>query len=264
MNDLRTATISNNFMFRLVMEKPELCRQLLERVLDVKITDIFYPEGEKSLEAQLTSKGIRLDIYVTLTDGTVIDVEMQTADSSKDSLAKRTRYYQSVLDNDSLKKGELYTRLRKTVIIFICTFDPFGKNFGRYTFSSLCHEEGGLSLEDDVFKIFLNTQGDKHRISKELANLLDYINGNEPKDDFTRQLQEEVEMQREDDGRRALYMTYSQTLMEVEEKGIEKGVEKGMLKTLFALVKDGVISESDAARRAGMSLENFTKAVLAL
>jgi hypothetical protein len=58
------------------MEKPELCRQLLERVLDVKISEINYPEGEKSLEAQLTSKGVRLDIYVTLADGTVIDVEM--------------------------------------------------------------------------------------------------------------------------------------------------------------------------------------------
>lgn len=66
MKDFRNATISNNFMFRLVMEKPELCRQLLERILDTKISKIVYPEAEKSLEAQLTSKGIRLDIYVTL------------------------------------------------------------------------------------------------------------------------------------------------------------------------------------------------------
>lgn len=66
MKDFRNATISNNFMFRLVMEKPELCRQLLERILDTQISKIVYPEAEKSLEAQLTSKGIRLDIYVTL------------------------------------------------------------------------------------------------------------------------------------------------------------------------------------------------------
>ena len=113
MLDFRNAAISNTFMFRLVMEKPELCKQLLERVLGVKIKEIIYPEGEKSLEAQLTSKGIRLDIYVTLADSTVIDVEMQVNDSVKDYLGKRTRYYQSVLDNDALKKGELYSRLRK-------------------------------------------------------------------------------------------------------------------------------------------------------
>lgn len=273
MKDFRNATISNNFMFRLVMEKPELCRQLLERILDTKISKIVYPEAEKSLEAQLTSKGIRLDIYVTLEDGTVIDVEMQAADSTKDTLAKRTRYYQSILDNDALKKGELYSKLRQTIIIFICTFDPFNRNFSRYTFSSRCHEDYKLSLEDGVYKIFLNTHGDKHRISRELANFMDYMNGSEPNDDFTRRLQAEVELQRDDDGRRMLYMTYSQTLLEMEAKGIEQGIkqgfkqgieqgiEAGMLKTLRDLVKDGMLSPAEAAKRAGMSIEEFGKAV---
>jgi len=273
MKDFRNATISNNFMFRLVMEKPELCRQLLERILDTKISKIVYPEAEKSLEAQLTSKGIRLDIYVTLEDGTVIDVEMQAADSTKDTLAKRTRYYQSILDNDALKKGELYSKLRQTIIIFICTFDPFNRNFSRYTFSSRCHEDYKLSLEDGVCKIFLNTYGDKHRISRELANFMDYMNGSEPNDDFTRRLQAEVELQRDDDGRRMLYMTYSQTLLEMEAKGIEQGIkqgfkqgieqgiEAGMLKTLRDLVKDGMLSPAEAAKRAGMSIEEFGKAV---
>ena len=273
MKDFRNATISNNFMFRLVMEKPELCRQLLERILDTQISKIVYPEAEKSLEAQLTSKGIRLDIYVTLEDGTVIDVEMQAADSTKDTLAKRTRYYQSILDNDALKKGELYSKLRQTIIIFICTFDPFNRNFSRYTFSSRCHEDYKLSLEDGVCKIFLNTYGDKHRISRELANFMDYMNGSEPNDDFTRRLQAEVELQRDDDGRRMLYMTYSQTLLEMEAKGIEQGIkqgfkqgieqgiEAGMLKTLRALVKDGMLSPAEAAKRAGMSIEEFGKAV---
>lgn len=273
MKDFRNATISNNFMFRLVMEKPELCRQLLERILDTQISKIVYPEAEKSLEAQLTSKGIRLDIYVTLEDGTVIDVEMQAADSTKDTLAKRTRYYQSILDNDALKKGELYSKLRQTIIIFICTFDPFNRNFSRYTFSSRCHEEYKLSLEDGVCKIFLNTYGDKHRISRELANFMDYMNGSEPNDDFTRRLQAEVELQRDDDGRRMLYMTYSQTLLEMEAKGIEQGIkqgfkqgieqgiEAGMLKTLRDLVKDGMLSTAEAAKRAGMSIEEFGKAV---
>lgn len=273
MKDFRNVTISNNFMFRLVMEKPELCRQLLERILDTKISKIVYPEAEKSLEAQLTSKGIRLDIYVTLEDGTVIDVEMQAADSTKDTLAKRTRYYQSILDNDALKKGELYSKLRQTIIIFICTFDPFNRNFSRYTFSSRCHEDYKLSLEDGVCKIFLNTYGDKHRISRELANFMDYMNGSEPNDDFTRRLQAEVELQRDDDGRRMLYMTYSQTLLEMEAKGIEQGIkqgfkqgiaqgiEAGMLKTLRDLVKDGMLSPAEAAKRAGMSIEEFGKAV---
>ena len=55
-------------------------------------------------------------------------------------------------------------------------------------------------------------------------------------------------------------MTYNQTLMEREEIGIEKGT----VKTLYALVKDGILSNIDAAKRAGMTVEEFTKAVTML
>jgi len=267
--DFSKATISNNFMFRLVMEKPELCRQLLERVLEVEIKEISYPEGEKSLEAQLTSKGIRLDIYVTLADGTVVDVEMQASDAYKKAFGKRTRYYQSVLDNDALKKGELYSKLRRTYIIFICTFDPFEDNFARYTFSTLCHENVELSLNEGVYKIFLNTQGDRHKISQALSNLMDYINNNEPNDDFTRSLQNEVELQRDDDGKRALYMTYNQTLMEMEEQGKNagrregrkegriEGIRAGRLETVLSLFRKSKLTEEEAAEEAGISVEEF-------
>lgn len=259
MEDFSKATFSNRFMFRLVMEKPELCRQLLERVLDVKIKEISYPEGEKSIEAQIASKGIRLDIYVTLTDGTVVDVEMQANDKYKKSFGKRTRYYQSLLDNDALKKGELYSKLRKTYIIFICTFDPFDNNFTRYTFSTFCHENSELSLNEDVYKIFINTQGDRHRVSKGLSNLLDYINSSEPNDDFTRSLQDEVELQREDDGKKALYMTYNQTLMEVEEQGRNAGKIEGKIETVLSLFKKSKITAEEAAEEAGISVEEFKK-----
>ena len=51
---------------------------------------------------------------------------------------------------------------------------------------------------------------------------MDYINNNEPNDDFTRSLQEEVELQRDDDGKRALYMIYDTTLMDGERMKPEK------------------------------------------
>ena len=47
-------------------------------------------------------------------------------------------------------------------------------------------------------------------------------------------------------------------------EGMAKGMEKGMLRTLCSLVKDGILSNLDAAKRAGMSLEEFTKAIAML
>ena len=46
--------------------------------------------------------------------------------------------------------------------------------------------------------------------------------------------------------------------------GLAKGRAEGRLRTLYDLVKDGILSNMDAAKRAGMSLEEFTKAIAML
>ena len=121
-----------------------------------------------------------------------------------------------------------------------------------------------MSLGDDVYKIFLNTQGDRHQVSKSLANLMDYINNNEPNDDFTRSLQEEVELQRDDDGKRALYMTYNQTLMEMEEKGKIKGREEGraegraeLVKAIKKIMENMKLPADKAMEMMGIAKEEF-------
>ena len=43
------------------------------------------------------------------------------------------------------------------------------------------------------------------------------------------------------------------------EKGIEEGIAKGVLSSLVSLVKDGLISVSEAAKRADMSEESFKR-----
>ena len=41
------------------------------------------------------------------------------------------------------------------------------------------------------------------------------------------------------------------------EEGIKEGIKEGTINVLISLVKDGILSISDAARRAGMSEESF-------
>ena len=43
------------------------------------------------------------------------------------------------------------------------------------------------------------------------------------------------------------------------KRGLEQGREQGMMETLFGLVKDGILSLADAAKRAGMDLSTFEK-----
>lgn len=47
-----------------------------------------------------------------------------------------------------------------------------------------------------------------------MANLIDYISTGKVTDDYTRQLDEEVQELRNDTGKGVSYMTYMQTMME--------------------------------------------------
>ena len=221
-------TLRNNFMFRLVMEKQELCKKLIECILGIKIKSISYMEHEKSFEANLRSKGIRLDLFVIDEDGVAYDIEMQMDNSYKEFLGRRTRYYVSTMDNNALKKGERYSQLRKSYVIFICTFDPFGRGLAKYTFNAICNEDHSLVLDDGVTRVFINTEGDRHRISKELASLIGYISTGEVTDDYTKDLDEEVRALRNDDGRERDYMTYMQTIMEHEDMAYSRGITQGI------------------------------------
>ena len=85
------------------------------------------------------------------------------------------------------------------MVIFVCTFDLFGKGRHVYTFENRCIQELGLGLGDDTVKIILNTKGTEDDVSPEMKRLLDFIDGKEPADDFTKDLAEAVQSIRENE-----------------------------------------------------------------
>ncbi len=110
-NSLKTweqLTISDNYLFQLVMRRKHLCKQLIEKILQIQIKDIAYPDYEKALIGDPLKKSIRLDVYVKDSEGRVFDIEMQCTNPGEEELGTRARYYQSVMDNELLEKGESY------------------------------------------------------------------------------------------------------------------------------------------------------------
>ncbi len=57
-------------------------------------------------------------------ENTVYNIEIQATKFKY--LAKRMRYYQGLIDLNIIDKGEEYSSLKKSFVIFICTYDPFG------------------------------------------------------------------------------------------------------------------------------------------
>ena len=94
-------------MFDLLMTNEELCRELLEVVLDAPVSNIEYIIAENDIRPTLTNHGVRLDAYVK-TENEVCNIEMQTVKRAE--LGRRLRFYQGAMDTLALRRGEHYRK----------------------------------------------------------------------------------------------------------------------------------------------------------
>lgn len=236
--------IANDFLFGKVMTDPELCKGLLQRILpELDIVKIEYPEVQKAIKPDADAKSVRLGVYVNDDSQSVYDIEMQATDMGV--LPKRSRYYQSMIDLQLIDKGQIYSRLNKSYVIFICLQDVFGRGRHIYTFENICKEDTSISLQDETTKIFLNAGGTLDDVSKELREFLNYVAGKKSEDDFVRKVDEAVRSAKKNREWRHEYMTLFMRDQENLEKGrIEGRAEERNLLILSALQTTGSVSQT--------------------
>ena len=211
------ASFNNNFVFSKTLELfPDICKQIIELILNIKVNRISYPEREKVIEARTDSKGIRLDVYVQDDFNRSFDLEMQIANS--DNISKRMRYYQGLIDGDKLKQGQHYSSLTDSYIIFICPFDRFNRGCHIYTFRERCDEDTSLTLDDGSVKIFLSTKGTIDDVSPELKNFLNYVDSGIVAGNFIQKLDNAVNSVKSNEKARLDFMTFQMYIKEHEEK----------------------------------------------
>ncbi len=224
-------SISNDFLFGKVMQNPELCTELLQRILpDLEIDHIEYPELQKSIKPDIDAHSIRLDVYVKDEKEVVYDIEMQVSDTKE--LPKRSRYYQGMMDLQLIDKGQYYDDLNQSYIIFICPFDAFGKGRHIYTFENICKEDSRVLMGAGTVKIFLNAKGTLDDVSKELQAFLDYVAGKKTEDPYVEKLEEAVKEAKKNREWRHEYMT----LLMRDRENVKKGEE--MLARLIVLLNE--------------------------
>ena len=231
------AGIGNSFIFGKIMtSRPDLLLELLQYCLpEMQICSIHDTRKEDDIRLSIDAHGVRLDVSARDNTGRTIDVEMQMKDEK--NIPRRMRYYSGAIDQTILEKSMDYSRLTDTVVLFITLFDPFGRDFIRYTFRNICIEDKELELEDGTTKIVLNAVGTKGNTSKELKDFLNLVSGSftYEKGSFADRIQDEVAIARKNSDWRRQYMEWKMTLLNERNKGreeglaegIEKGIEKG-------------------------------------
>lgn len=248
--------ITDDFLFGKVMRNPEICKRMIEAILDIKIDRIEYPEEQKVIDMTADSKSVRLDVYVKDTKDVIYNIEMQPV--KRDNLPKRSRYYQGMIDLNLIEKGDSYKNLNQSYVIFICCFDLFGRNRCKYTFENRCIEEPDIPLEDGTVKIFLNSKGDLSGLNATLRAFLSYINnGTLSENTFITLLDNEVKKARENLEWRREYMTLFMRDQENQELGRAEGRTEGRLLNNIALVRKKLAKNLSVEAIADILEENI-------
>ena len=220
-------TFTDDFMFcKVLQNNPDICKELTELILGRKIGDIISPENQKAIQITGDSHGVRFDVYFEDDRDTIFDIEMQQ--SKIQYLAKRTRYYQGMIDLNHLEKGAKYEQLKNSYIVFISRENPYKKTgLHKYSFQNTCKEKPQLEMGDGTNKIFLCAEGTQDDVSDELKAFLRYIAGETPSSEITKRLDDLVHKAREHKEWRLEYMTLLERDEQMREEGRKEGIEKG-------------------------------------
>lgn len=227
-------TFADNFIFCHVLENnPDICKELLELLLNIRIERIELPVSERTLKIDFESRGIRFDVYVKDGNGRSFDIEIQTTHST--ALAKRARYYQGLIDVDNLQAGAAYGTLKDSYVIFLCLGDAFGKGLPVYTFRYACEEEPSIKMNDGTTNIFFNAKKYDRMESGELKSFFRYLCGKDSDSSFTDRLSALVERTKRNAQWRHRFMTWEQEMKyqsEIRAKELAKDIAKDMAKDI--------------------------------
>ncbi len=246
------ATLANNFLFYKVMRHhPDACKHLLEMLLKVRIEQMEM-HNEEVIELDRDAKGIRLDVFVKDTDK-MYDVELQMTDTKE--LPERARYYQGIMDLDSLKAGQKYKELRDSHVIFICLEDLFHNGLPVSTFENICVEDGKTKLNDRAYKhFFLAPLCAKLIEDEEARSFFEFLISNRARNGFTSDLKDYVTDAKHNMQWRIQFMTWERQRAYDYDDGKAAGMQQKAVEAARNLYANGVSVEI-IAKSLGMTSE---------
>ena len=223
-------TIRDKFMFGKVTKNPVIAQKMADLLTPVEMGEVKGVEREKFLQHRSSSKYVKLDMYLEDENGRVVDTEMQNKSQNRvvqEELPLRVRYYQGMIDQEILSSGTDYIFLKETYIIFICTYDPFGKGKYVYHFHMACDEDEEIQLQDKMNWIFYNTTADLSEAPEGIREFLSYVENEIVDGDFTKLLDKEVKNARLNEDWRSEYLKTYVNDMDMRREGYVEGEKRG-------------------------------------
>ena len=236
-------TFSDNFLFCKIMEDEEICRQLLEILLPIKIEKIRYLAQEKEFKPSYQGRSIRMDVFLK-DSNRMFDIEIQTSDFKK--LALRARFYQGALDVSTTKKRVKFSKMKESYILFLCKGDPFNSGIPVYTVKQTFYEQPDKPYNDRTHKVFYNCKAYEVVDDEDLKGLLEFIQTNRASTAFSQKLEENVKLAKQNSSWEDEYMYFSDVLEEEKDKARKIARKQGR--------QEGLALGRQEGRQEGLAL----------
>ena len=256
------ATIANNFIFYKVMRNnPDVCKELLEILLEIKIDHIDMRQ-EEEVAIDYGKKAIRMDVYA-VGSKEAYNLEMQASDTTE--LPERSRFYQSSLDLDDLNAGTDYIDLKTSYVIFICVPDIFKKGLGKYKFENICIDENNqiTRLNDRAYKLFFIAKNYDKILNEKQKAFLELVTSNKSINSFTNKIKELVEKAKQNTQWRKQFMDFEHYMSLSFRQGKEEGAKEKTIENARKLLADGKYTAEEISELFQIPVEDFTDKVKA-
>jgi len=222
---IASLTLMDDLFMQVVLEEQACTEYILQIILDNASLKLKEQRLQKRL-SNLHGRALVLDCLCTDEKGLLYNIEVQN--SSAGAVPKRARYHAALMDTHTLKKGEKFSKLPESYVIFITDKDVLGEGEQLYQIERVIRKSGSL-FQDGSHILYFNTAIQSDNTLGKLAR--DFKEAN-PKEIQSEVLSHRVASLKEGkldrEGEKKMNVLLEKYRKKAVEEGIEKGIEKGL------------------------------------
>ena len=234
---IASLTLMDDLFMQVVLEEQACTEYILQTILDKSSLKLKEQRLQKRL-SNLHGRALVLDCLCTDEKGLLYNIEVQN--SSAGAIPKRARYHAALMDTHTLKKGEKFSKLPESYVIFITDKDVLGEGEQLYQIERIIRKSGNL-FKDGSHILYFNTARQDDNALGKLAK--DFKEAN-PKEIQSEVLSHRVASLKEGkldrEGEKKMNVLLEKYRKKAVEEGIEKGLAQGMQQGLEKGLEQGL------------------------
>ena len=217
---IASLTLMDDLFMQVVLEEQACTEYILQTILDKSSLKLMEQRLQKRLP-NLHGRALVLDCLCTDEKGLLYNIEVQN--SSAGAVPKRARYHAALMDTHTLKKGEKFSKLPESYVIFITDKDVLGEGEQLYQIERVIRKSGNL-FKDGSHILYFNTSRQDDNALGKLAR--DFKEAN-PKEIQSDVLSHRVSSLKDGKLDREGEKKMNVLLEKYRKKAVEEGMERG-------------------------------------